>query len=190
MGVGTMDMHNLDYRTFTPDIEVRSSGDGRTIYGILVPFGTPKEVEYGLIEQFRYGAFDHQLADPARVRLTRNHMVHGGTLIGRATLLRNDQKGLYGELRVSKTLAGDETLELIKDGALRELSIGFRERQNKRLPGGITERVTADLREVAVVLEGAYGELAMAMGVRRKRTDTPNLNIARRLLDELPDLGS
>lgn len=188
-----MDLANVDsglsYRTFTPDLEVRASGDGRTIFGILVPFGVPKRVEYGLVEQFRYGAFDHQLADPARVRLTRDHIAHGGKLIGRAVMFRNDAKGLYGELRVSKTPAGDETLELVKDGALRELSIGFRERQNKRLRDGTVERVTADLREVAVVLEGAYGELAVAMGVRH-RVATPNLDQARRLLDALPELDT
>lgn len=179
----------VNYRTFTPDLEVRASGDGRTIVGIAVPYGQAQRVEYGLVEQFRRGAFNHQLADPQRVRFTRDHMAHGGSLIGRATLLRDDAAGLYGEFRVSKTAAGEETLELVRDGALRELSIGFREKQNKRLRDGTVERVTAELREVAVVLEGAYGELAVATGVRRAPGPTPNLDQARQLWQGLPELG-
>ncbi len=80
--------------------------------------------------------------------------------------MRDDAAGLYVELRASRTPVGDETLELVKDGALDQLSIMFRERQNRRLAGGVTERVKADLAEVAVVMQGAYGDLAAAVGVR------------------------
>lgn len=157
---------DVQYRSFTPDLEVRSSGDGRTIVGIAVPYGRPQFISRGLTEQFRRGAFNHQLRAAHRVPLTRDHLPLGGTLIGRATVLRDDAAGLYGEWRVSKTAAGDETLELVRDGALSQLSIGFRERQNERLTGGVIERVTADLREVAVVPEGAYGDAALISAVR------------------------
>ena len=80
------------------------------------------------------------------------------------------------------------TLELVRDGALRELSIGFREVQNRRLPTGIIERVKADLHEVAVVMEGAYGELAVATGVRAAASDRPLLAKARTMFEALPDL--
>lgn len=110
-------------------------------------------------------------------------------MIGRTLLLRDDAAGLYGEWRVSATAAGEETLELVKDGALSELSIGFRERQNARLAGGITERVTAELREVAVVLEGAYGGAALVSAVRAQLADAgTNLDQARQILAGLPTL--
>ena len=70
------------------------------------------------------------------------------------------------QLRVAETPTGDETLALVRDGALDELSIYFRERQNRKLGGGVVARVTADLLEVAVVLEGAYGRLATVTGMR------------------------
>lgn len=158
------------YRSFQPDLQVRSQGDGRTIYGIVVPYNAPTRIEPGLIEQWSPGSFDHQMREPSRVRLSREHIDEGGTLIGAGSLMRDDSAGLYMELRASNTPTGNETLELVKDGALRQLSIAFRERQNRALPGGITERVSADLEEVAVVLTGAFGDLAPALGVRSAQT--------------------
>jgi len=153
-------------RVFRPDLEVRSGGDGRTIYGIAVPWAAPTRIDDKLVEQFARGAFTHQMAQPNRVKAARGHMLLGGTLIGALSAMRDDAAGQYVEMRVSRTPVGDETLELVKDGALNQLSIMFRERQNRRLPGGITERVTADLHEVAIVDEAAYGDQSTVLGVR------------------------
>lgn len=153
-------------RTFEPDLQVRSSGDGRTVYGIAVPWNKPQRIDARLVEQWRSGAFNHQIRTANRIKFSRDHLELGGTLIGRMDLMRNDASGLYIEMKTSRTPVGDETLELVKDGALTQLSIGFRERQNAKLPGGITERVKAELVEVAVVLEGAFGDAAVATGVR------------------------
>ena len=54
----------------------------------------------------------------------------------------------------------------MKDHALDQLSVAFGERQNRRLAAGVVERVTADLRAVAIVMAGAYGELASIAAVR------------------------
>jgi len=153
-------------RSFTPELEVRAAGkggDGRTIEGIAVPFGRKQRINANLVEQFARGAFNHQLRAAHRVRLLRDHE----TVIGRAIELRDDAAGLWGAWRVSNTPAGDETLELVKDGVLDELSVGFRERQNRRLPDGTVERVTADLVETSVVMMGAYGREATIAAVRR-----------------------
>jgi HK97 family phage prohead protease len=154
------------FRSYAPDLEVRSGGDGRTICGIVVPYNAPTRIDDRLVEQFARGAFAHQYGKPTRVRLEREHVELGGTLIGAGSLMRDDAAGLYMELRASRTPVGDETLELVKDGALHQLSVGFAERQNRRLAGGVTERVKADLRSVAVVMQGAYGDLAVVGGVR------------------------
>lgn len=157
---------DAQFRTYRPDLEVRSSGDGRTICGIVVPYNAPTRINDSLVEQFARGAFNHQVRSPSRVKLSREHYLLGGEIIGAGSLMRDDASGLYMELRASKTPKGDETLELVRDGALSHLSIMFRSRQDRRLAGGITERVTADMSEVAVVMEGAYGELATVAGVR------------------------
>lgn len=181
------------YRTFGSELEVRSNSDGRTIYGIAVPWGVPKRITGNLVEQWASGAFDHQLRSVRRIRFAREHVDLGGTLIGTLTDMRNDAAGQYVELRAARTPLGDETIELAKEGAL-DLSIGFHERQNRRLPGGITERVTADMFEVAAVVEGAFGELAMPAGVRSATAqpiDMEELELrtaAESYLRGLPDL--
>jgi HK97 family phage prohead protease len=189
-------MNDISYRSFTPDLEVRSDGDGRTIRGIVVPYGKAVRIDARLVEQFARGAFNHQLRAASRVKVAREHMDLGGSLIGRASLLRDDAAGLYAELRVSATPVGDETLALVRDGALTDLSIGFREGRNRNVAGGITERVKAHLAEVAVVMAGAYGELATVSGVRSQgawydedvAAVVSRLDEARQILASLPVL--
>lgn len=154
------------YRSFSPDLEVRSGGGGRTVFGIAVPYNAPTRIDDRLVETFARGAFNHQLDRPQKVKFAREHVLLGGEIIGAASKLLDDAAGLYVEMRVANTKTGNDTLELIKDGALDQLSIMFREGKNRRLGGDAIERVRADLREVAVVMEGAYGELAVAAGVR------------------------
>lgn len=156
-------------RAFTPEFEIRAAGrggDGRTIEGIAVPFGRPQRIHADLTEQFARGAFNHQLRAPNRIRLGRDHPLIGGSPIGKAMELRDDAAGLWGAWRVSNTDAGNETLELVRDGVLDELSVGFRERQNRVLDDGTVERVKADLIEVSVVFMGAYGRGATVTAVR------------------------
>jgi len=166
-------MSETHYRAFNPDLQVRSGGDGRTVYGIAVPYNAPVRIDEQLIEQFARGAFNHQLDRPQRVKFAREHVMMGGSLIGAASLLRDDAAGLYVELRAARTPEGDATLELVRDGALDQLSVAFREGKNRRLGGGVVERTMADLREVAVVMEGAYGDLAVATGVRSRQSPGP-----------------
>ncbi|NBH01943.1 HK97 family phage prohead protease [Amycolatopsis sp. SID8362] len=176
-------------RQFMPELEVRSSGDGRTITGIAVPYGRPQYIDSRLTEQFARGAFNAQLRAAHRIPFMRDHGPHGGNLIGKANELRDDAAGLYGEWRVSKTPLGDETLELVKDGALSELSIGFREGQNRTLSGGVVERRTATLTEVAIVMAGAYGEAAMVASVRAQSTVDRRAEAAQ-ILAQLPVLSA
>lgn len=164
-------MTELITRTFDADLSMRaagSGGDGRMVFGIAVPYATPQFIFDGLTEEFDRGCFDHQLRAANRVRLAREHVQLGGTLIGAARSLEDKAQGLYFEARVSKTVVGDETLELVHDKALRQVSIGFRERPhgNKRTADGVLHRTAADLFEIALVMEGAYGEQAELAGVR------------------------
>lgn len=148
------------------DLEIRAASDGRTFDGIFVPWNVPTVIDRTLTEEFLPGAFDRQVADPGRISVAREHLAHGGTLIGRVTELRNDKRGLRGVGRISPTAAGDDTLELLRDGALDQLSIGFVEGQNLRAPGGVVQRKTAGLREIAVVMQGAYGDHAKVDALR------------------------
>lgn len=169
-----MDTSTL-FRTFTPpDISVRSGGDGRTIHGIAVPWDYPVRVDERLNEEFAPGTFNHQIpvVRAGRVGFEREHVQLGGTLIGPVREIKNDAAGLYFEARASHTPAGDETLELVRDGALRDISVGFRERRNGQVMrndpkfGDVTRRTKADLIGIAVVRSGAYGAGAQITGTR------------------------
>jgi HK97 family phage prohead protease len=154
-------------RAHQADLEIR--GDGRTVVGIAVPYDTPtliRDHTGSYNELFRRGSFAKTITERGdRVKFLAQHDRRSMPL-GRATLLREDAAGLYGEFRVSATQAGDEALELIRDGALDGLSIGFRPIQQKRSKDGtMVERTEAGLDEVSAVTFPAYDGAVIA-GVR------------------------
>ena len=149
------------------DLEVRS--DGRTIIGLAAPFDRPANIGGQYVETIRAGAFHRTIAERGdRVKLLALH--NNLTMpLGRATALREETRGLVIEARISKTTAGDEVLELIRDGALDSLSIGFhpvRDRWN--VERDAVERLEVRLIEVSLVTAGAYDD-ARVLAVR---TDT------------------
>jgi HK97 family phage prohead protease len=156
-------------RAFTSDLEVRTEGDGRTIAGILAPFGKTARVNDGsgpYLEGFDRGAFAKTIRDRAdRVKLFANHSHRtGGMAIGTATLLREDASGLYGELHIAGVPAGDEALTLVRDGAADSFSVGFMPIKSVTR-GRVTWRTEVKLREVSLTSLPAY-EDARVLAVR------------------------
>lgn len=152
------------------DLEIRSDGDGRTVYGIAVPFDEPTPIrEHGreFTEVFKQGAFAKTINDGAqRVKFLMNHDRQSAPL-GRAVSLVEDPTGLVGEFRVSKTQAGDEALELIRDGVLDAFSVGFRPIRDKwNRARDFVERIEVALPEVSTVSFPAYSG-ALVSGVRQ-----------------------
>ncbi len=125
-------------RAFAGDIEVRASGEGRTIAGIFVPWERSASVSDGgpvYREMFQRGSLSKTIAERgSRVKFLSQHSSRTNPL-GRATLLREDAAGAYGEFVVSKTQAGDEALELVRDGALDSFSVGFTPVKHERRDG-------------------------------------------------------
>lgn len=171
------------YRPVEADLEImraeQGGSDGRTVFGILVPWNHPMRIDEHLREQFEPGGANHVIAAgergrapggmPAyRMHFAREHVRQGGAACGRTQLLRDDAAGLYGEWKVSRTAVGDELIELIKDGVYRELSVGFRcaPSWSRRLPDGTVSRTRFDPFEAAAVLRGAYADAAAVAGVR------------------------
>ncbi len=178
-------MSEIQHRSFQINLEHRASGDGRTISGIAVPYDVEQRISGQLVEVFRKGAFADVVRAPFRVKLLRGHDAKAMPL-GRATMLKETDQGLYAEMRVSQTRAGDEVLELIKDGALDQLSIGFMPLKNRKRDDGVIERIKAHLAEISLVTFGAYGELATVSGVRDTEEPTaPRLAHAREILATL-----
>lgn len=148
-------------------------GDGRTVYGIAVPFDREATVNDGFgayREVFRMGAFKKTIRENgARVKFLANHK--RDMPIGKAVSLREDPEGLIGEFRVSNTPEGNNALELIRDGVYDSFSIGFAKVPGKdRDKDGLTERLEVKLREVSILAFPAY-EGALVAGVRQQFTD-------------------
>jgi HK97 family phage prohead protease len=158
------------HRAYTAELHVRDEGDGRTLTGVLMPWGVEARVlDRGRVvtEVFERGALAD--VDPATVPLTVRHPRDNEQLpVGVTTSLEERADAAWGSWRVSKTAAGDELLELARDQVPLGLSVGFIE-----VPGGSRwspdrKRVTrtrAQLDHVAVVRVGAYQGAAVA-GVR------------------------
>jgi HK97 family phage prohead protease len=173
-------MSELLLRSYSTSLEVRGD-DGRTIVGVAVPYGQEARIGPRLVEVFTRGAF--QGTDPAEVPLTATHPRSGDVLpIGVTTDLRDEPDGLHGAWHVSKTALGDDVLELVRDGALSGLSIGFIE-----LPGGNqwspdrsrVTRTRAALDHVATVRAPAYPSARIAALRAAQTLATPRLLIAR-----------
>jgi len=177
--------NEIENRKYTVEFELRlSGGDGRTIYGLAVPYDKEQRISSTLTEVFRKGVFADVIRAPHRVKLLRGHGENN--VLGRATLLKETDDGLYAEFRISKTREGDEALELVKDGALDQLSIGFMPIKNRKRSDGVMERIKAHLAEVSLVTFGAYGDMAAIAGVREgEPLLTPRADEARKILNAI-----
>jgi HK97 family phage prohead protease len=161
----------IERRNYDATLEIRSEGDGRTIVGIAVPYDVEQRISPNLVEVFRKGVFRDVTRAANRVKLLFQHKTDAP--IGRAIMLEERDGGLYGEFRISKTEAGDEALELIRDGVLSNLSVGFQPLKDEKR-SGVVNRIKAHLAEVSLVTFGAYGDAANIVAVRQE-IEKPNL---------------
>lgn len=161
------DENGIFYRSVEADIEVRSDGDGRTLIGYAVPFGKAQEINPYLTEAFDRSAFDHQLNAMHRVGYYHGHRNAGGIHVGHIVAARVEPQGLYTESRISKTSAGDDLLEMVRDGSVPHQSVGFRVAPGgTQMRDGVAWRTKAHLTELAAVPVGAYGDNASIAAVR------------------------
>jgi HK97 family phage prohead protease len=158
---------NTLQRTLAHDLSTR--GDGRTVFGIAVPFDQEARVNDGAgwyTEIHKRGSFAKSLRERGdRIKLLVNHDKLQRLPIGRATMLREDAAGLYGEFRVSQTREGDEALTLINDGVVDAFSVGFAPIKEREVRPGVIERTETSLGEVSVVSFPAFVGAAIA-GIR------------------------
>jgi hypothetical protein len=161
-------------RVAPADLTIR--GDGRTVYGLAVPFDKEATVNDGFgayREVFRAGAFARSINAGAaqRVKFYTNHGHRQNRLpIGKALSLREDPAGLIGEFYVSDTRDGNEALNLVRDGVLDSFSVGFAKVKERADKSGLVERTEVKLHEVSLVAHPAY-EGAYVAGVRQHFTD-------------------
>lgn len=94
--------------------------DGRTIEGYAAAFGNVDS--WGDVIQ--PGAFAKTIKEnAARIKVAWQHDFW--EVIGIPVELREDDVGLYTRSHISRTQRGNEALELARDGAITEMSIGY-----------------------------------------------------------------
>lgn len=150
-------MENMITRSF----EIRATdSEQRTVEGVAVPFNETIDIGGGWSERFEKGAVDTN----ADVKLFRDHK----EIIGKVTEMEESDDGLLIRAKISDTSLGNETLELVKDGAIRSFSVGFipvvDEKKDKTI---IRKKV--DLKEVSLVAFPAYDNAAV-LAVREEKT--------------------
>ena len=152
-------------------------GDGRTLYGLAVPFDVELDVSDwwdDYTEVFRKGSFAKTIRDRKHsVPLLVSHE-HRGLPIGAATELTEHDDGLHAAFHLAATPRADEVLELVKADAIAGLSIGFEpithrvttgDKRTPPSPRDLHERTEVGLREVSVCNFPAYPDAGVA-GVR------------------------
>ena len=94
----------------------------RTFKGYASTFGNLDEVG-DIIEA---GAFSKSIQErgPSGTKQIKVLWQHDEPL-GMPIVMQEDSKGLYVEAKISKTRLGDEALELMRDGVVDRMSIGF-----------------------------------------------------------------
>jgi len=134
------------------------------------------------------GAFASAVRDSSHVRLLREH--DRNRVVGTITKLEEDDKGLWVEAKFADTPEGKEVAELVRSGALPELSVNFtpkkvtNETRNGRKVRVIHE--ASDLVDVSVVAWGANPKARVAEAAsRQSRGERMNSNHVRSALAEI-----
>lgn len=144
-----MKLQFRDMRIGSPDLELRVDLGAREAEGhanVFLPNGSDS---YG--SRFMPGAFKQSVREKGnRIRFLRGHWPED--VLGPMLDIKEDDKGLYFRAGFSETQLGNDTLTLVKDKAIDELSIGFttiKQQQNKS--DGVMEKFQVDLWEISVV---------------------------------------
>lgn len=142
--------------------------DAGVVEARLVPYEIEAQLDEQTREVFTRGAFAR--ADVRRVKVS-DQQHNRAVVIGHAIELRDDEDGLYGKLRISDTTHGRDTLTLLRDGVLTEVSIEFTPqrrymRVERRGNGYLVRHDRATLLGVSPVSHGAYGAGARVLAVR------------------------
>ncbi|WP_277022239.1 HK97 family phage prohead protease [Paracoccus hibiscisoli] len=122
-----MTVLDVKYAGVTPDV-LEENG---TIKGYASLFGMKDQGGDVVMP----GAFAASLATGRHIAMLWQH--DPAQPIGKWTVVREDEKGLYIEGKLSlKTQRGLEAYEMLKDGIIRGLSIGYRVEKSKRTAAG------------------------------------------------------
>jgi HK97 family phage prohead protease len=123
----------------------------RTITGIAVPYGVAATVSDGTEVIFERGSLP---VDGKAPRLYLNHSAESA--IGIVTARYDDEEGMMFTAKISKTMAGDEALQLALDGVLDSVSVGVNPTKTRANKDGSITVLAADWIELSMVPVPAF----------------------------------
>ena len=129
-------------------LRAAEEGDGRTLEGVAVPYGSVISTWDGAETFDADCVFD----DTDTAKLCYQH----GELIGRILDAHPQEDGLHITAHISDTQRGRDVVALLRDGALDSLSVGFMPIDDEVDKQGVTHRRRVRLLEVSVVSWPAY----------------------------------
>lgn len=145
-----------EYSLPLPILEVKAAAgeagepEQRLVEGYVSVFGGPPDLGNDVVLP---GAFDATLTARAegahKVRFLRQH--DHNQVLGTVLELKADDHGLLGRFKLSRTPLGEETYQLLKDGALDSFSIGYRADDFDHKDGGVRELKRISLFETSIV---------------------------------------
>ena len=125
--------------------EVKARGDeGWSFSGYASTFDN---VDYGGDVVIR-GAFTKSLARRVPKLLWQHDMFEP---IGKILSLNEDDHGLHGEFLLSRTARGHDAYQLLKDGAIDSMSIGYIPESDTKTIDGVRQLKAVDLLEISLV---------------------------------------
>lgn len=92
--------------------------------------------------------------------------------LGVVQSLREDEKGLYGEWKISRTSRGQDAYTLLKDGAVDSMSIGYIPMDFEFTDDGIRKLHAVELLEVSLVAI-PMNEEALITAVKERLSEMP-----------------
>lgn len=170
-------MTELQTRDFkiAPTPEADGTEDApRTVRGLAVPYGTEIELVPGYFETIAPGALAPRAETDTSLKLVYRHDEPIGLIIA-AT---ETDAGIEIEARFSDTQTARDAYQLVRDGVIDRLSIGFAPLETVRTEderGTHTTITSLALREVSLVPFPAYSTAAITE-VRTQQTDPTERN--------------
>lgn len=125
--------------------EIKAEGDDWLVEGYAATFDNVDRGD----DVIRPGAFTETLKSGPKVRLLVAH--DASKVLGVPRKLKEDKDGLFGSFKISKTQLGEETHQLLLDGALDSFSIGYRAKEWGFIEENVRELKKIELFEVSVV---------------------------------------
>ena len=144
----------------------------REISGVAVPYNVIATVSGGEKVKFLPGSLPVTGKAP---RLLESH--DASKIIGIVTSRSEDEDEMRYTARISATKAGDDVIELIKDGALDAVSIGVDPVDAEYDESGVLVVSKANWRELSIVAEPAFADATIdtiaAAKVESTESETP-----------------